>query len=88
MNIKVVYTNKAIKSLKKIDVKFSRQIVVKIAFYSEQKNPIGKAKKLNPPFDNLYRFRVGDYRIIFDIDKKGNLTILTILTIKHRKDIY
>jgi len=88
MNIKVVYTNKAVKELKKLEIKFAKQIVNKVISYSKQENFLAQARKLKPPFDNLYRFRINDYRVIFEIDSRGNLTILTVLTIKHRKDIY
>jgi mRNA-degrading endonuclease RelE of RelBE toxin-antitoxin system len=42
-----------------------------------QKSPLGP-----------YRFRIGDYRAIFDVDENNNIKILLILTIGHRKDIY
>ena len=88
MSAKIEYTNKAIKSLQKIDVIQSQKIVKKIKFYAKCEDIFTVAKKLKPPFDSLYRFRIGDYRAIFDIDNKGNITILTILDIKHRKDVY
>ncbi len=82
MSVEIEYTNKAIKSLKKIDKVQSQKIVKKIKFYTSCENFLSSAKKLKPPFDELYRFRIGDYRAIFDIDKAGNITILTILDIK------
>ena len=88
MSVEIEYTNKAVKALKKIEILQAKKIVKKINSYIKQDNFLTKAKKLKPPFDNLYRFRIGDYRTIFDIDKRGNITILTILDIKHCKDIY
>ena len=88
MSVEIEYTNKAVKALKKIEISQAGKIVKKINSYAKQDDFLTTAKKLKPPFDNLYRFRIGDYRAIFDIDKKGNITILTILDIKHRKDIY
>lgn len=88
MKIKVVYTNKAIKELKKLDIVVAQKIVKKIGFYSKKDKPLSYAKKLKPPFDDLFRFRIGDYRVIFDMDNKGKLVVLTVLTVKHRKDIY
>ena len=35
-----------------------------------------------------YKFRIGDYRVIFDVDNKANITILIILRVKHRKEVY
>ena len=36
--------------------------------------------------DDFYRIRVGDYRIIYQVDQ-GVLTIL-VLTIGHRREVY
>lgn len=36
--------------------------------------------------ENLYRFRVGDYRILYHV-KKQELTVL-VIKIGHRKDVY
>ena len=36
--------------------------------------------------DNGYKFRVGDYRIILDVDK--NKLILFVLKVGHRKNVY
>ncbi|MCL5991581.1 MAG: type II toxin-antitoxin system RelE/ParE family toxin [Bacteroidetes bacterium] len=37
-------------------------------------------------FHNLWRIRIGDYRIIYSIDDSDK--IIDISTIKHRKDAY
>ena len=36
--------------------------------------------------DNLYRIRVGDYRIVYEI--KNNVLLLTVIEIKHRSEVY
>ncbi|MBP9779036.1 type II toxin-antitoxin system RelE/ParE family toxin [Candidatus Gracilibacteria bacterium] len=43
-------------------------------------------KKLKGYIDNLYRLRVGDYRIVYE--KRGDELIILILKVGHRKDIY
>jgi len=50
--------------------------------YSE--DPFKYANKLTDPRLGSYRFRIGDYRVIFDLD--GNKII--VLRVGHRKDIY
>ena len=84
----VFYTHTAYKDLKIFDKKESKRIVFTIKRYTDNKNPLLKAKKLSGIFKGLYRYRIGDYRAIFDYDEKGKLIIITILTIKHRKDSY
>lgn len=54
----------------------------------ESDNPLKYAKKLTDFNAGTYRFRVGDYRVIFDIDNRRNILALLILKIGHRKEIY
>ena len=36
--------------------------------------------------DNLYRIRVGDYRVIYQVEKR--LVLVTVIRIGHRRDVY
>ena len=36
--------------------------------------------------DNLYRIRVGDYRVVYTIDDKEK--VIVIMRVRHRRDIY
>lgn len=85
---KLVYSDKSIRDLRKIDTKIRERIIQKIKFFAEQKNPLWFATKLKRQNIGDYRFRVGDYRVIFDIDETNTIKILFILRIKHRKEIY
>lgn len=85
---KVIYTEHARHDLKRLQLKVARKILEKIYFFSQQKNPLSFAKKLKNPDLGQYRFRIGDYRALFDVDKNGRILILIILKIKHRKDVY
>ena len=87
MNYKVVYTKKSLGQLKKLDRKVAGNIVRKVSFYARN-NSKNYAKKLKHPAFGEYRFRVGDWRVIFDLDKSGKINILFILAIKHRKGVY
>ena len=84
----VFYTEHARQDLKRLELKTARRIAGKIHFFSQRKNPLVFAKKIKNSDLGQYRFRIGDYRALFDVDKKGNIQILIILRIKHRKDIY
>lgn len=50
--------------------------------YAEE--PLRYAEKLTDPSLGTYRFRIGVYRVIFDIEGKN----IVILRVGHRKDIY
>ncbi|MBN2198216.1 MAG: type II toxin-antitoxin system RelE/ParE family toxin [Candidatus Aminicenantes bacterium] len=49
-------------------------------------NPLAHGKPLKGMFKGLYRYRRGDYRVIFAVDHEARL--VRILHIKHRKNAY
>jgi mRNA interferase RelE/StbE len=79
---KVVFTQRALKDLENIDKEIQNRIAAKLKECS--KEPLRYARKLISPKLGTYRFRVGDYRVIFDIDREN----IVILRIGHRKSIY
>ncbi|MCK9186131.1 type II toxin-antitoxin system RelE/ParE family toxin [Candidatus Gracilibacteria bacterium] len=88
MDYKVFYTKSAEIDLEKIGKFETKKITQKIDYYLENKNPIKLAKKLKNCKIDTYRFRVGDFRVIFRLDKNGKIIILVILKIAHRKEVY
>lgn len=78
------FTEQALKDIRKLPLNVQRRIISKLDFFIKSKNPMGFASRLISAEAGQYRFRVGDYRIIFDLEN----TIIIILTIGHRKDIY
>ena len=45
-----------------------------------------QGKALAGPFKGLYRFRVGEYRIVYAIEKQR--LVVFVLRIRHRKNVY
>ena len=86
--VQLQYTKTSIKDLKKLETKTSLRILKKIEENAHMKNPLERAKVLTGLLENTYRYRVGDYRAIFQYDESGKIIILTIMTIKHRKEVY
>ncbi len=82
------YTESAIEDLRNLPKNEGKRILLKIDVYKRSDNPLRFAKKLKAHEFGEYRFRVGVYRIFFDIEEIHNIKILSILRIKHRKDIY
>jgi len=78
----VVFTDRAKKDFKKLGVNIQKRLVDKLKEFS--KDPLHNSRKLLDFKTGSYRFRVGDYRIIFDIEEKD----IVILRIPHRKEIY
>jgi len=72
-----------LKDLKKLDEKLQERIKAKLKQISVVENPLILAKKLKG-YKNIYRFRVGNFRIIFSLDQNT----ITFEAVDHRKDIY
>lgn len=49
-------------------------------------DPVGFGKPLQYSLKGLRRLRVGNYRIVYHVDKPA--ATVTIVAIKHRKDVY
>lgn len=87
MKYKVIYEKKALKSLSKIDSK-QRNIILSWIEKNlvDTDNPKQYGKNLKGDLNDYWRYRVGNYRILANIDKE-NIKII-IINIGHRKDIY
>ncbi len=88
MIYRFVFSKKAKGQLKKLDRKVSKRIIDKLEYYEKSENPLKYAERLKDKTLGDFRFRIGDYRVIFDINKKGEIIVLFILTVKHRRDVY
>jgi mRNA interferase RelE/StbE len=82
---KITFKNSAFKELERLPNPMVRKIAGAIDDLAKNPRPIG-IKKLKDSSEDLYRIRVGDYRIIYAID--DGIRIINILRIGHRKDIY
>ncbi len=69
----------------KFPTDIQRRIVTKLEFYLARTDPLVFAEVLTNPKIGKYRFRVGNYRVVFDLEGEN---IIMILHIDHRKDIY
>lgn len=82
--MKVYYTYRAAEQLESLPIEIQKRIADKMRFYESQINPLRFAERLTEPREGEYRFRVGNYRIIFDVT--GNK--LYVLAIKKRDEAY
>lgn len=86
--VKINYTSVAEKELRKLAKEAARRIMNKVLENTRQPDILARAKPLTGRFAGAYRYRVGDYRVVFVLEGSGNMIVLTVLTIKHRKDVY
>jgi len=81
------FTAKARKQLKKLDPQTQREII----YYFEKKvlpsnNPTVYGKWLSGELSNIYRYRIGDMRVLCQIKKRQ--LIVEALKIEHRSTVY
>jgi len=83
----VKFSTRAVKSLKRIDGP-NQELILKFMTEKVAKNPdpISLAKKLSGNLGDFYRFRLGDYRIVCEVQNQE--LIILILQIGHRQNIY
>ena len=85
MAYEVVWHEKVKADLAPLTKREASRIIVKVKEHLLQK-PEGLAKPLKGIFKGLYRYRVGDYKVIFAIDRAEHRVI--VLHVKHRKEAY
>lgn len=83
----IEYTKTAENQLRKLD----RQIATRILDYLDDKiapfeNPRTRGKALSGSLGELWRYRVGDYRVICEI--QDNVMRILVVEAGHRRQIY
>lgn len=63
------FTKYADRQLRKFPAAVQRRIIEKIEYYISTGNPLHFADSIEGESGKAYRFRVGDYRLIFDWEK-------------------
>lgn len=81
---RIVFKPMASKDIQKIDIVSQKRIIKKLKFFMHQGKPLDYAVKLVGEGEAHYRWRVGTYRVVFDVDKDA----IVILRVQHRREIY
>lgn len=82
MAYELIYTKTAFRDIQKLDNVAKKRIKKKLEEFS--KDPMPLSKRLINSSIGTYRYRVGNYRIVFDIDKNN----IVVLRVGHRREIY
>jgi mRNA interferase RelE/StbE len=75
----------AISDLQNLDTYIAKRIVSKLKWLQENIEQIS-TESLKGEFSHLFKLRVGDYRILYELDYEDELIIIHY--IGHRKDVY
>lgn len=82
----LIYSDLALKQLKKIDKPVSMKILNYMDDVAELENPRSRGKMLVGNLLGFWRYRVGDYRILCKI--RDQELIISVVEIGHRREIY
>lgn len=82
MKYRLVYTHKAVKDIQKLEPSVKKRIGESLQRY--EKEPLSYAIRLTDSRLGSYRFRIGDYRVVFDLEGDQ----IVILRVGHRSRIY
>lgn len=85
MKTKIIFSKQAQKELEKLDHSIQKRIDAAVKEKLE-KDPEKHLISLTGSFHNLYKFRVGDYRLI--CRKEEEKLVVLVVTIQHRSEVY
>lgn len=84
MSYHLVIANSAKRDMRHLEPSLQQRVAIRLQILSDTPRPSG-VKKLRDR-ENQWRIRVGDYRVIYEIDDDEHLIV--ILRIKHRREAY
>lgn len=79
------FSRRAFRLFAKLPREVQKRIITKLDWYVRQDDPLAYAEPLTDYAIGEFRFRIGDYRVIFDLDEEGDILVLLV---GHRRDIY
>ena len=84
--MKVILTETFKKQLKKLDAAIAKRVLDYLERVELLENPRSRGKVLTSNLSGLWRYRVGDYRILCRIH--DDKLIITVIEIGHRSTVY
>ena len=81
MKYKIEFKPRSTKDLRTINSDDARKILIKIR---EMENDLNGDVKRHTDFEPQYRLRVGNYRVLFNVENNA----VVIYRIKHRREVY
>lgn len=82
------FSEDARRDLADLDDRVRNRIILKLRWYSEQENSLKFAKRLVASDYGAFRFRIGDYRALCDVEFLVTETVIQVLRIRHRREAY
>jgi mRNA interferase RelE/StbE len=86
MAYQLSFSDKALKSLKRIPQSDNKRIIAALEKLAKDPDSKTNIKRLNNHPDAIFRLRIGNYRVLYD--KHDAVRIIAVIDVGHRKDIY
>ena len=74
------------RALRKMDKQAARRIRGELEEIAKLEDPRSRGKALVGNLAGLWRYRVGDYRIVCDIE--NNRLVILVVDVAHRREVY
>ena len=74
------------RAMRKLDGQVAKRITAKLREVSQLEDPRSTGKALTGNLAGLWRYRVGDYRIICDIEDE--VLVVLVVDVAHRSGVY
>lgn len=74
------------RSLRTLDKQTTRRILVKLYGLVNLDEPQARCEALTGPLAGLWRLRVGDYRVLLDVQRRE--LVIIALNVGHRSSVY
>jgi mRNA interferase RelE/StbE len=84
MTYEIIITKSIQKQLDNLPNNIQERVYNKISQLAEEPRPDGVVKLKG--YDNEYRIRIGDYRLVYEIQDEQLIVLL--VQCKHRRDVY
>ena len=82
--MEIFYTRRAAEELRDLPPPIQRRVAAKMRFFADQPDPLKFAKRLTNSRLGQFRFRIGEYRVVFDVEGEA----IYVLRIAKRDEVY
>lgn len=84
--IQIHFTTQAERQIAKLDKGTQQRIITSLDRLREA-YPVGDLRKMQG-YDDLWRLRIGDYRVVMCIDPVTATITITVIRVAHRREVY
>lgn len=84
MSYRLIFKPSVVKEMDRLPRAIAARVVDRLAGLLETPRPVGAIKLTGSK--NTYRARIGDYRIVYEVDDARRAVFVTIIA--HRRDVY